>query len=74
MDCLKLTSLYRILFPQVHRVLIPEEQIRRRQRRSLAFFFDPDVDAVITCMDGSNKYPPVTSGEWVKMKQNLAHK
>ncbi|CAH3197153.1 unnamed protein product [Porites evermanni] len=58
----------------VHRVLIPEEQIKRRHRRSLALFFNPDVDAVITCMDGSNKYPPVTSGEWVQMKQNLAHK
>ena len=55
-------------------MLIPEEQIKRRHRRSIAFFFNPDVDAVITCMDGSNKYPPVTSGEWVKMKQNLAHK
>ncbi|XP_016888702.1 UPF0676 protein C1494.01-like isoform X2 [Cynoglossus semilaevis] len=30
-------------------------------RQSLAFFAQPDDDALITCCDGSNKYPPIRS-------------
>ncbi|XP_074614204.1 uncharacterized protein LOC141873966 isoform X1 [Acropora palmata] len=53
----------------VHRVLIPEIEIKRCvPRRSLVFFVDPDSDALITCMDGSNKYPPIKTGDWIKKK------
>ncbi|XP_035662148.1 2-oxoglutarate-Fe(II) type oxidoreductase ppzD-like isoform X2 [Branchiostoma floridae] len=52
-----------------HRVVIPEtEEGRKTSRRSLAFFAHPDDDAVITCLDGSNKYPPITAGEYLKQK------
>ncbi|TNN27818.1 1-aminocyclopropane-1-carboxylate oxidase 3 [Liparis tanakae] len=30
---------------------------------SLAFFVMPDDEALITCCDGSNKYPPVTGAD-----------
>ena len=54
---------------QVHRVLIPEaEQKHSVPRRSLVLFVDPDHDALIECVDGSNKYPPITSGEWKKRR------
>ena len=52
---------------QFHRVLIPESELKRVvPRRSLVFFVDPDQDALITCLDGSNKYPTVKSGEYIK--------
>ncbi|XP_068169911.1 uncharacterized protein [Antennarius striatus] len=42
-----------------HRVLLPPAG-DSCTRQSLAFFVQPDDEAVITCLDGSNKYPPVT--------------
>lgn len=63
------------LLSQVHRVLIPEDEVKRcSPRRSLAFFVDPDVSALITCMDGSNKYPPITSGEWMQYRLKETYK
>ena len=68
------TAFY-LAFCQVHRVLIPEAEIKRRApRRSLVFFVDPDPRALITCLDGSNKYPPITSGEWIKGKLLATYK
>ena len=47
---------------QKHRVLIPEEELKKRiLRRSLAFFVHPDNEVMIECLDGSNEYPPITS-------------
>ena len=46
-------------------MLIPEVELKQTlPRRSLVMFVDPDHEAVIECVDGSNKYPPITSGEW----------
>ena len=51
---------------QVHRVLIPEGELKRRvPRRSLVLFYDPDDDIMITCLDGSNKYPPMRARDWI---------
>ena len=55
-------------------MLIPEIEIKRRvPRRSLVLFVDPDPRTVITCLDGSNKYPPISSGEWLKGKLNATY-
>uniref|UniRef100_A0A3P9I6Y0 Fe2OG dioxygenase domain-containing protein n=1 Tax=Oryzias latipes TaxID=8090 RepID=A0A3P9I6Y0_ORYLA len=43
-----------------HRVLLPPVG-DSCTRQSLAFFLHPDDEAVITCLDGSNKYPPITA-------------
>lgn len=54
------------LISTVHRVVIPEEEIKRQSpRRSIAFFYDPDWKAKIICLDGSNKYPPIKCGKYV---------
>lgn len=54
---------------QVHRVLIPEIKLKHTlPRRSLVLFVDPDHEALIECVDGSKKYPPITSGEWKKRR------
>ena len=56
-------------------MLIPEEEIQRRvSRRSLVLFHDPDDDAMVTCLDGSNKYPPIIAKDWVYHKRHLAYK
>ncbi|XP_022798489.1 UPF0676 protein C1494.01-like [Stylophora pistillata] len=53
----------------VHRVLIPEAEHKHSvPRRSLVLFVDPDHDTLIECVDGSNKYPPITSGEWKRRR------
>ncbi|KAL9984468.1 hypothetical protein ACROYT_G006762 [Oculina patagonica] len=53
----------------VHRVLIPEVELKHTlPRRSLVLFVHPDHEALIECVDGSNKYPPITSGEWKKRR------
>ncbi|XP_076466450.1 uncharacterized protein LOC143297826 [Babylonia areolata] len=45
-----------------HRVVIPTRVMEQgRTRQSMAFFCVPDDDTLITCLDGSNKYPPVTA-------------
>lgn len=49
---------------QPHRVLLPEDESRKRSvRKSIAFFLHPDNDVLIECVDGSNKYPPVLAAE-----------
>ncbi|KAL9957584.1 hypothetical protein ACROYT_G034503 [Oculina patagonica] len=52
-----------------HRVLIPEEELKKRiVRQSIAFFVNPDSEAVIECLDGSNKYPPITSMGYLQQR------
>ncbi|XP_078359477.1 uncharacterized protein LOC144643951 [Oculina patagonica] len=49
-----------------HRVSIPAEECHKRvPRRSLAFFVHPDDDTVIKCLDGSEKYPPITAYDYL---------
>ncbi|XP_019628255.1 PREDICTED: UPF0676 protein C1494.01-like [Branchiostoma belcheri] len=50
-----------------HRVVLPdEEEWRKVPRRSIPFFVHPDDDALLTCLDGSDKYPPMTAEEHLK--------
>ncbi|KAL3061090.1 UPF0676 protein C1494.01 [Trematomus bernacchii] len=48
----------------LHRVLLPPPG-DLSTRQSLAFFVQPDDEALICCCDGSNKYPPVTGGGYI---------
>ncbi|XP_071347913.1 uncharacterized protein [Trachinotus anak] len=48
----------------LHRVLLPPAG-DSSTRQSLAFFVQPDDEALVTCCDGSNKYPPVTAGDYL---------
>ncbi|KAL6106322.1 uncharacterized protein ACO6RY_10224 [Pungitius sinensis] len=49
----------------VHRVRLPPVG-DSSTRQSVVFFVHPDDDALITCCDGSNKYPPVTGGAYLE--------
>lgn len=48
----------------VHRVLLPPAG-DSSTRQSLAFFVQPDDEAMISCCDGSDKYPPVKSVDYL---------
>lgn len=54
-----------------HRVLVP-----KNQRRSLAFFLDPNPDALIQALPGTGvaKYPPVTGAAYLKMRLDATYK
>ena len=53
-----------------HRVKIP-----KKARRSIAFFLDPNPDAVIEALPGTGaaKYPPVTGAEYLKMRLDATY-
>ncbi|XP_076588396.1 uncharacterized protein LOC143321717 [Chaetodon auriga] len=53
----------------LHRVMLPPAG-DSSTRQSLAFFVQPDDDALITCCDGSDKYPPIRSGAYMLERYN----
>ncbi|KAJ7998395.1 hypothetical protein DPEC_G00222250 [Dallia pectoralis] len=53
----------------IHRVLLPPAG-DTSTRQSLAFFVQPDDEVIITCCDGSNKYPPVQAGDYLLQRLN----
>ena len=59
-DTLKATS---------HRIPIPKDKGRRRAtRQSFFWFLDPDDDHVVHCLDGSNKYKPMTHRDYINFR------
>ena len=53
-----------------HRVLVP-----KNIRRSIAFFLDPNPDALIEALPGTGaaKYPPITGAEYLKMRLDATY-
>ena len=53
-----------------HRVLPPA-----RRRRSLAFFLDPDPDAVVEALPGTGtpRYPPVTGADYLRARLDATY-
>ncbi|XP_055998562.1 uncharacterized protein LOC125648249 [Ostrea edulis] len=52
-----------------HRVLLPVEEIKQKKgRQSFAFFIQPDDDVMITCLDKSNKHPPISTLDYLKQR------
>lgn len=60
------------LISVVHRVLLPSAG-DSSCRQSLAFFVQPDDEALITCLDGLDKYPPVKSGDYLMQRLNASY-
>jgi isopenicillin N synthase-like dioxygenase len=54
-----------------HRVGLPQAAAPGRDRYSIAFFCEPDADALITCLptcqgpSNPPKYPPITAGDYL---------
>ncbi|XP_078405418.1 uncharacterized protein LOC144684893 isoform X2 [Cetorhinus maximus] len=54
------------LISTVHRVFLPQSDDKMcGSRQSLAFFVHPDNDVIVTCYDGSQKYPPTNSLQYL---------
>ncbi|XP_077986152.1 uncharacterized protein LOC144440640 [Glandiceps talaboti] len=54
-----------------HRVVMPTtDEDKLKDRQSIAFFVFPNNDFLVECTDGSNKYPPVKSGDYLKQILN----
>ncbi|HEX9879713.1 MAG TPA: 2-oxoglutarate and iron-dependent oxygenase domain-containing protein [Candidatus Binatia bacterium] len=57
-----------------HRVVVPQGAAVRRHRYSVAFFYSPNRDAVISCLEPCQgpgrpaKYPAVTAGEHIRSR------
>ena len=48
-----------------HRIPIPKEEFRRKAlRQSVVWFLQPDDEYVIKCLDGTDKYEPITSYDY----------
>lgn len=59
---------------QPHRVIIPEEDAKKQAvRRSIAFFVQPDNEVLVECVDGSNKYPPITAIEDTRRRLRISY-
>ncbi|XP_046543310.1 2-oxoglutarate-dependent dioxygenase htyE-like [Haliotis rubra] len=50
-----------------HRILVPESEVKKRQyRQSFGFFVNPDDDTIIKSLDGSDKYEPICTLDYLK--------
>ncbi|XP_057376644.1 uncharacterized protein LOC130697868 [Daphnia carinata] len=59
----------------VHRVLVPEEEIRRKStRQSIAFFVHPDNDVMVSQLNGSKDHPPVGALDYLKTRLSATYK
>lgn len=55
-----------------HRILLTNDERRFKTRQASLFFLHPDDDHVIRCMDGSDKYEPITGrGFWDKWSEPI---
>jgi len=57
---------------QLHKVVVPDDGSQNKARISIPLFVHPDCDTLIECVDGSDKYPPVTpKDEFTRMRKKL---
>ncbi len=63
-----------------HRVVNPDDKVAATERRqSMAFFHQPNWDALIECLpsctsaDNPPKHPPTRSGPWLRARVQAAH-
>ncbi|PIK51986.1 hypothetical protein BSL78_11134 [Apostichopus japonicus] len=62
------------LIASKHRVMLPTtEEENSASRQSIALFGHPDDDEIIACLDGSNKYPPIGSKEYLEMRFSMTY-
>ncbi|XP_077986048.1 uncharacterized protein LOC144440545 [Glandiceps talaboti] len=62
------------LISTVHRVVIPDIAASKTScRQSLAYFSHPDSATVVRCIDGNDKYPPITGGDYLQQKFEVTY-
>ncbi|KAI9563508.1 hypothetical protein GHT06_010971 [Daphnia sinensis] len=59
----------------IHRVRVPEEEIRRRlARQSLAFFVHPDNDVMVSPLNGSKNHLPISALAHLNLRYSQTYK
>jgi isopenicillin N synthase-like dioxygenase len=53
---------------QVHAVTFGGKEQNEKARQSIAFFLHPDDQYMVQCLDGSNKYPPISGKDYLREK------
>jgi len=74
---MKHNALLKFQNQQVHRVRVPEEELRRRSpRQSIAFFVHPDNDVMVYPLtsDGSSKHKPIGALEHLNARLSATYK
>lgn len=62
-------------YVQIHRVRVPEEELRRQlPRQSLAFFVHPDNDVMVSPLVGSKKQPPISALAHLNLRYSQTYK
>lgn len=62
------------LIGSVHRILVPKDESRRKAVRQAAIFFlQPDDDCLIQCLDGSDKYEPILSRNYISYRAKTTY-
>ncbi|XP_037387394.1 UPF0676 protein C1494.01-like isoform X2 [Pygocentrus nattereri] len=59
-----------VFVSSVHRVRLPPVGDSNKERQSMTFFVQPDDNVMISCCDGSNKYPPVKCVDYLQSRFN----
>ena len=56
-----------------HRLPFPGDEHRKRSaRQSFLWYLCPDDEYVVRCLDGSDKYPPISQREYIKFRVHEA--
>uniref|UniRef100_A0AAR2KS97 Fe2OG dioxygenase domain-containing protein n=1 Tax=Pygocentrus nattereri TaxID=42514 RepID=A0AAR2KS97_PYGNA len=58
-----------VFVSSVHRVRLPPVGDSNKERQSMTFFVQPDDNVMISCCDGSNKYPPVKCVDYLQSRE-----
>lgn len=70
-----LVYIYESMLIQVHRVRVPEEELRRRKpRQSIAFFVNPDNGVEVAPLNNSNEHPTVESLAYLRKRLSKTYK
>ncbi|KAJ8298921.1 hypothetical protein KUTeg_022981 [Tegillarca granosa] len=51
-----------------HKVGMPTGSQKKQGRQSIAFFINPDDETIVKCLDGSGKYEPISSIDYLNMR------
>ncbi|OQV26185.1 hypothetical protein BV898_00305 [Hypsibius exemplaris] len=57
-----------LLRSTVHAVTFGAKERNEKARQSIAFFLHPDDEYMVQCLDGGNKYPPISGKDYLREK------
>ncbi|GAU93748.1 hypothetical protein RvY_05639 [Ramazzottius varieornatus] len=56
-----------------HRVTCNNKSANGKVRQSMAFFVHPNSDFLVECLDGTNRYPAITGGDYLREKFKMTY-